>query len=52
MMWWHGRITRAARISEWSMDILLSGLARVHVLRLCPQKPYLSAEVEMWPDER
>jgi Lon protease-like protein len=46
-----GRITRAARYPNGSMDILLSGLARVHVLRYVQQKPYLIAEVEMWPDE-
>jgi Lon protease-like protein len=46
-----GRITRAARYPNGSMDILLSGLARVHVLRYVQEKPYLIAEVEMWPDE-
>ena len=46
-----GRITRAVRYPNGSMDILLSGLARVHVLRYVQQKPYLIAEVEMWPDE-
>jgi ATP-dependent Lon protease len=33
------------------MDILLSGLARVHTLSYVQEKPYLIAEVEMWPDE-
>jgi Lon protease-like protein len=46
-----GRITRAVRYPNGSMDILLSGLARVHVLRYVQHKPYLIAEVEMWPDE-
>ena len=46
-----GRITRAARYPNGSMDILLSGLARVHVLRYVQEKPYLIAEVELWPDE-
>ena len=46
-----GRITRAVRYPNGSMDILLSGLARVHVLRYIQQKPYLIAEVEMWSDE-
>jgi Lon protease-like protein len=46
-----GRITRAARYPNGSMDILLSGLARVQVRRYVQQKPYLIAEVEMWPDE-
>jgi Lon protease-like protein len=46
-----GRITRAARYPNGSMDILLSGLARVHVLRYVQRKPYLIAEIEMWPDE-
>ncbi len=46
-----GRITRAVRYPNGSMDILLSGLARVRVLRYVQQKPYLIAEVEMWPDE-
>ena len=46
-----GRITRAVRYPNGSMDILLSGLARVHVLRYVQQKPYLIAEVEVWPDE-
>jgi ATP-dependent Lon protease len=46
-----GRITRAARYPNGSMDILLSGLARVHVLGYVQHKPYLIAEVEMWPDE-
>ena len=46
-----GRITRAVRYPNGSMDILLSGLARVHVLRYVQQRPYLIAEVEMWPDE-
>jgi Lon protease-like protein len=46
-----GRITRAARYPNGTMDILLSGLARVHVLRYVQQKPYLIAEIEMWPDE-
>jgi Lon protease-like protein len=46
-----GRITRAVRYPNGSMDILLSGLARVRILRYVQQKPYLIAEVEMWPDE-
>jgi len=46
-----GRITRAVRYPNDSMDILLSGLARVRVLRYVQHKPYLIAEVEMWPDE-
>jgi Lon protease-like protein len=46
-----GRITRAARYPNGSMDILLSGLARVHVQRYVQQKPYLIAEIELWPDE-
>jgi len=46
-----GRITRAVRYPNGSMDIILSGLARVHVLRYVQQKPYLIAEIEMWPDE-
>jgi len=46
-----GRITRAVKFPNGSMDILLSGLARVRVLRYLQQKPYLVAEVEMWPDE-
>jgi Lon protease-like protein len=46
-----GRITRAARYPNGTMDILLSGLARVHVLNYVQEKPYLIAEVEMWPDE-
>jgi Lon protease-like protein len=46
-----GRITRAVRYPNGSMDILLSGLARVRILRYIQQKPYLIAEVEMWPDE-
>jgi Lon protease-like protein len=46
-----GRITRAVRYPNGSMDILLSGLARVQVLRYVQQKPYLIAEIEMWPDE-
>lgn len=46
-----GRITRAVRYPNGSMDILLSGLARVHVLRYVQEKPYLIAEIEMWPDE-
>jgi Lon protease-like protein len=46
-----GRITRAARYPNGSMDILLSGLARAHVLRYVQEKPYLIAEVELWPDE-
>jgi Lon protease-like protein len=46
-----GRITRAVRYPNGSMDILLSGLARVRVLRYVQEKPYLIAEVEMWPDE-
>jgi Lon protease-like protein len=46
-----GRITRAVRYPNGSMDILLSGLARVHVLGYVQQKPYLIAEVEVWPDE-
>jgi Lon protease-like protein len=46
-----GRITRAVRYPNGTMDILLSGLARVRVLRYVQQKPYLIAEVEMWPDE-
>src|ERR671923_1009066 len=46
-----GRITRAVRYPNGSMDILLSGLARVRVLRYVQHKPYLTAEVEMWPDE-
>jgi Lon protease-like protein len=46
-----GRITRAVRYPNGSMDIMLSGLARVHVLRYVQQRPYLIAEVEMWPDE-
>jgi Lon protease-like protein len=46
-----GRITRAVRYPNGSMDILLSGLARVHALRYVQQKPYLIAEIEMWPDE-
>jgi Lon protease-like protein len=46
-----GRITRAVRYPNGSMDILLSGLARVHVLHYVQHKPYLIAEVEMWPDE-
>jgi Lon protease-like protein len=46
-----GRITRAVRYLNGSMDILLSGLARVHALRYVQYKPYLIAEVEMWPDE-
>jgi ATP-dependent Lon protease len=46
-----GRITRAVRYPNGSMDILLSGLARVHVLRYVQQRPYLIAEIEMWPDE-
>jgi Lon protease-like protein len=46
-----GRITRAVRYPNGSMDIMLSGLARVHVLRYVQQRPYLIAEVEMWADE-
>lgn len=46
-----GRITRAVRYPNGSMDILLSGLARVHTLRYVQHKPYLIAEIEMWPDE-
>jgi Lon protease-like protein len=46
-----GRITRAVRYPNGSMDILLSGLARVRVRHYVQQKPYLIAEVEMWPDE-
>lgn len=46
-----GRITRAVKYPNGSMDILLSGVARVHVLRYFQQKPYLVAEVELWPDE-
>jgi Lon protease-like protein len=46
-----GRITRAARYPNGSMDILLSGLARVRVLRYVQEKPYLIAEVELLPDE-
>jgi len=46
-----GRITRAVRYPNGSMDILLSGLARVRVSRYVQQKPYLIAEVEVWPDE-
>lgn len=46
-----GRITRAVRYPNGSMDILLSGVARVHVLRYVQHKPYLIAEIEMWPDE-
>jgi Lon protease-like protein len=46
-----GRITRAVRFPNGSMDILLSGLARVRILRYVQHKPYLIAEVEMWPDE-
>ncbi|MBI3328330.1 MAG: LON peptidase substrate-binding domain-containing protein [Nitrospinae bacterium] len=46
-----GQITRAVKYPNGSMDILLSGLARVRVLRYIQQKPYLLAEVEMWPDE-
>lgn len=46
-----GRITRAVKYPNGSMDILLSGVARVHVLRYIRQKPYLVAEVEMWPDD-
>lgn len=46
-----GRITRAVKYPNGSMDILLSGVARVHVLRYIQQKPYLVAEVEMWPDD-
>jgi Lon protease-like protein len=46
-----GRITRAVRYPNGSMDILLSGLARVRILRYVQEKPYLIAEVEMWPDE-
>lgn len=46
-----GRITRAVKYPNGSMDILLSGLACMHVLRYVQQKPYLIAEVEMWPDE-
>ena len=46
-----GRITRAVRYPNGSMDILLSGLARVRVLHYVQQKPYLIAEVEVWPDE-
>ena len=46
-----GRITRAVRYPNGSLDILLSGLARVHVLRYVQEKPYLIAEIEMWPDE-
>jgi len=45
------QITRAVKYPNGSMDILLSGLARVRVLRYIQQKPYLLAEVEMWPDE-
>jgi Lon protease-like protein len=46
-----GRITRAARYPNGTFDILLSGLARVHVQRYIQQRPYLIAEVEMWADE-
>jgi Lon protease-like protein len=46
-----GRITRAVRYPNGSMDILLSGLARVHAVRYVQEKPYLIAEIEMWPDE-
>jgi Lon protease-like protein len=46
-----GQITRAARYPNGSMDILLSGLSRVRVLRYVQEKPYLIGEVEMWPDE-
>jgi Lon protease-like protein len=46
-----GRITRAVRYPNGSMDILLSGLARVHVLHYVQHRPYLIAEVEVWPDE-
>jgi Lon protease-like protein len=46
-----GRITRAARYPNGSMDILLSGLSRVQVQRYVQENPYLIAEIEMWPDE-
>jgi Lon protease-like protein len=46
-----GRITRAVRYPNGTMDILLSGVARVHVRGYVQEKPYLIAEVEMWPDE-
>ncbi len=46
-----GRITRAVRYPNGSMDILISGLARVRALRYTQEKPYLVAEVEMWQDE-
>lgn len=46
-----GRITRAVKYPNETMDILLSGLARVRVLRYIQEKPYLIAEVEMWRDE-
>jgi Lon protease-like protein len=46
-----GRITRAVRYPNGSMDILLSGVARVHVLSYVQEKPYLIAAVDMWPDE-
>lgn len=46
-----GRITRAVKYPNGSMDILLSGLARVHVQRYVQEKPYLIAEIEMWPEE-
>ena len=46
-----GQITRAVKYPNGSMDILLSGLARVQVQRYIQEKPYLIAEVEMWPEE-
>lgn len=46
-----GRITRGVKYPNGSMDILLSGLSRVRVLRYVQEKPYLIAEVELWPDE-
>jgi Lon protease-like protein len=46
-----GRITRAVKYPNGSMDILLSGLARVHVRRYVQEKPYLIAEIDMWPEE-
>jgi Lon protease-like protein len=46
-----GRITRAVKYPNGSMDILLSGLARVHVQHYVQEKPYLIAEIDMWPEE-